>query len=152
MPKLDISVLATSLGPIDMHKCGWVDLTLFNLSLLKLATHTLSEAFDFEITSNAGSTTSSVFKSIWNRASGNFVSGTNHVTTAFVPSTDPKGDSNSAVYCTKKVSLDNPAYAIHVLFDGYRATDGSGLTPDILVTFLVAIIFLQMILECLYYI
>ncbi len=65
--------------------------------------------------------------------SGNFVSGTNHVTTAFVPSTEPKGDSNASVYCTKKVSLDNPANAIHVMFDGYRATDGSGLTPDILV-------------------
>jgi len=63
---------------------------------------------------------------------GNFVDSTG-VSASFVPSTDPKGDSNSAVYCTKKVVLENPANAIHVLFDGYRATDGSGLTPDILV-------------------
>ena len=63
----------------------------------------------------------------------NFASSSNHVTAAYVTSTEPKGDSNASVYCTKKVSLENPANAIHIFFDGYRATDGSGLTPDILV-------------------
>ena len=61
---------------------------------------------------------------------GNFVDNTG-LSASFVPSADPKGDSNAAVYCTKKVVLENPANAIHVLFDGYRATDGSGLTSGI---------------------
>ena len=41
----------------------------------------------------------------------------------FVPSTLARGDNNTAVYMTKKAQLENPANAIHVLFDGYRAPD-----------------------------
>ena len=50
----------------------------------------------------------------------------------FVPSTLARGDNNAAVYMTKKVQLENPANAIHVLFDGYRAPD-AGTDPEILV-------------------
>ena len=41
-------------------------------------------------------------------------------TTDYVPSTDPQGDNNSAIYITKKVALQNPATAIKVLFDAMR--------------------------------
>ena len=34
---------------------------------------------------------------------------------------------------TKKVQLENPANAIHVLFDGYKSPDASGVNPQILV-------------------
>ena len=33
----------------------------------------------------------------------------------FVASTEPEGDSNAAIYVTKKVVLENPATAIKVL-------------------------------------
>ena len=41
-PKLDINVLITSLGPIDIHSSGKRDLTLRKRLLSKLATQTLS--------------------------------------------------------------------------------------------------------------
>ena len=41
-------------------------------------------------------------------------------TTDFVPSTDPDGDNNSAIYMTKKVTLENPATALKVFFAAYR--------------------------------
>ena len=64
---------------------------------------------------------------------GNFVSDTDFVTNSFIPSTDSKGDSNAAVYMTKKVVLDNLANAIHIMFDGYRAYDSNGTASEILV-------------------
>ena len=36
------------------------------------------------------------------------------------PSTDPVGDDNSAIYITRKVTLENPATAIKVFFAGHR--------------------------------
>ena len=41
-------------------------------------------------------------------------------TTDYVPSTDPQGDNNSAIYITKKVALQNPATALKVIFDANR--------------------------------
>ena len=38
----------------------------------------------------------------------------------FVPSTLPSGDSNEAIYMTRKVALDNPATGIKVLLDANR--------------------------------
>ena len=35
-------------------------------------------------------------------------------------STEPEGDSNAAIYVTKKVVLENPATAIKVLLTGHR--------------------------------
>jgi len=64
-------------------------------------------------------------------ASGNFVSDTNHVTAAYVASTEARGDSNASVYMTKKVQLENPANAIHVMFDGYRGYDLNGTASEI---------------------
>ena len=51
----------------------------------------------------------------------------------FVPASLAKGDNNAAIYMTKKIQLENPANAIHVLFDGYKAPDASGTNPQILV-------------------
>jgi hypothetical protein len=59
----------------------------------------------------------------------NFVSTTGLPT--FVSSDKPDGDSNAAIYCTKKVVLENPANAIHVLFDGYRSHDSNGIASEI---------------------
>ena len=61
----------------------------------------------------------------------NFDSDTNFLPQTFVSSTEARGDSNSAVYMTKKVVLSNPANAIHVLFDGFRSHDSSGSASEI---------------------
>ena len=37
-------------------------------------------------------------------------------TAEYVPSTEPDGDNNSAIYITKSVSLENPATALRVFF------------------------------------
>ena len=64
-------------------------------------------------------------------AEDNFASGTNEVTSAFVTSNEPQGDSNAAVYITKRVQLANQANSIHVMFDGYRSFDSLGTSSDI---------------------
>ena len=46
-PKLDKSILLTSLGPIDKHISGYLLLTFDNLALLKLAIQTLSSALHY---------------------------------------------------------------------------------------------------------
>ena len=51
----------------------------------------------------------------------------------YVSSTNARGDNNAAVYMTKKIQLENPANSIHVLLDGYKAPDESGIDPEILV-------------------
>ena len=57
--------------------------------------------------------------------------GSAEVLNAFVDGTEARGDSNAAVYITKKVTLENPANSIHVLFDGYRAYDSNGNSSEI---------------------
>ena len=45
----------------------------------------------------------------------------------FIDPTEPEGDSNAAVYCTRLVQLENPASQLKVIFDGFRpsgAADG----------------------------
>ena len=41
-------------------------------------------------------------------------------TTDYVASTEPEGDNNSAIYLTKKVTLENSATALKVLFSAHR--------------------------------
>lgn len=41
-------------------------------------------------------------------------------TTDYVASTEPEGDNNSAIYLTKRVTLENPATALKVLFSAHR--------------------------------
>ena len=41
-------------------------------------------------------------------------------TTSFVGPTEPEGDSNEAVYCTKRVTLENPATALKLLHTAVR--------------------------------
>ncbi len=38
----------------------------------------------------------------------------------YTAATEARGDSNAAIYMTKRVQLETPANAIHILFDGYR--------------------------------
>ena len=45
-------------------------------------------------------------------------SGAYTVSTNASPSTDPEGDDNAAIYCTKQVLLENPATAIKMFFSG----------------------------------
>ncbi len=53
----------------------------------------------------------------------------NHVTTGsdlaanttLVEGTQPDGDNNAAIYCTRLVQLENPASQLKVIFDGFRA-------------------------------
>jgi hypothetical protein len=53
------------------------------------------------------------------------------VASDYVSSTEARGDSNAAVYMTKKVQLKEVANAIHVLFDGLKRPDASGTDPSI---------------------
>ena len=62
---------------------------------------------------------------------GDFTGGDGNQLSTFVASTEARGDKNAAVYCTKKVVLTNPANAIHVLFDGYKAHDSNGVASEI---------------------
>ena len=38
----------------------------------------------------------------------------------FVAPTEPEGDNNAAIYCTRLVQLENPATQLKVIFDGFR--------------------------------
>ncbi len=60
-----------------------------------------------------------------------FTGGDGNQLSTFVSSTEARGDKNAAVYCTKKVVLSNPANAIHVFFDGYKAHDSNGVASEI---------------------
>ena len=62
---------------------------------------------------------------------GDFTGGDGNQLSTFVSSTEARGDKNAAVYCTKKVVLNNPANAIHVFFDGYKAHDSNGVASEI---------------------
>ena len=44
---------------------------------------------------------------------------------AFRQSTAADGDNNAAIYCTRKVTLENAATAVKVLFDAIRFSDAS---------------------------
>ena len=50
------------------------------------------------------------------------VSSSNDVSTnsTYVPSEEPEGDNNSAIYCTRLVQLENPATQLKVIFDGFK--------------------------------
>ena len=52
------------------------------------------------------------------------------VASAGIISTEAQGDSNAAIYMTKRCQLKNSANAIHILFDGYKAPD-AGTDPTI---------------------
>ena len=47
------------------------------------------------------------------------------LTDAYKASTAPEGDNNAAIYCTRKVTLENAATAIKVLFDAIRFSEAS---------------------------
>ena len=40
--------------------------------------------------------------------------------TTFVEPTEPEGDNNAAIYCTRLVQLENPATQLKVIFDGFK--------------------------------
>ena len=40
--------------------------------------------------------------------------------TNFVAPTEPDGDNNAAIYCTRLIQLENPATQLKVIFDGFR--------------------------------
>ena len=64
----------------------------------------------------------SVF-AIGNRINKVTSSGSYTVSTNASPSTDPEGDDNAAIYCTKQVLLENPATAIKMFFSGNVSVD-----------------------------
>ena len=43
-----------------------------------------------------------------------------HPTTDYFASTEPDGDNNAAIYLTKKITLENPATAIKIIFAAHR--------------------------------
>jgi hypothetical protein len=53
------------------------------------------------------------------------------VASDYISSTEARGDSNAAVYMTKKVQLKEVANGIHVLFDALKRPDASGTDPSI---------------------
>ena len=40
--------------------------------------------------------------------------------TSFVAPTEPDGDNNAAIYCTRLIQLENPATQLKVIFDGFK--------------------------------
>ena len=40
--------------------------------------------------------------------------------TTYIASTEPEGDNNSAIYCTRLIQLENPATQLKVIFDGFK--------------------------------
>ena len=44
-------------------------------------------------------------------------------TTDYISMTEPEGDSNSAIYLTKKITLDTPATSLKVIFDANRESE-----------------------------
>ena len=68
--------------------------------------------------------------SVLTRYKSNFTNASNARST-YVNSTEARGDTNASVYCTKQVVLQNPANAIHVFFDGYKAVDTNGVAAEI---------------------
>ena len=58
---------------------------------------------------------------IMNRINHVTVSGDVAVNTNLVAGTEPDGDNNAAIYCTRLVQLENPATQLKVIFDGFRA-------------------------------
>jgi hypothetical protein len=53
------------------------------------------------------------------------------VASNYISSTEARGDSNAAIYMTKKVQLKEVANSIHVLFDALKRPDASGTDPSI---------------------
>ena len=62
----------------------------------------------------------STFLAVSNRLNSINVEADVYPTSLYDPSTDPSGDDNAAIYLTKKVSLENSATALRVLFAGHR--------------------------------
>jgi len=62
----------------------------------------------------------STFLAVANRLNSIDVQADVYPTELYDPSSDPSGDDNSAIYLTKKVSLENAATAIKVLFSANR--------------------------------
>ena len=58
---------------------------------------------------------------IMNRINHVTVSADVAVNTNLVAGTEPDGDNNAAIYCTRLVQLENPATQLKVIFDGFRA-------------------------------
>ena len=64
----------------------------------------------------------SVF-AIGNRINKVTSSGAYTVSTNASPSTDPEGDDNATIYCTKQILLENPVSAIKMFFSGNVGVD-----------------------------
>ena len=62
------------------------------------------------------------FAAVGNRLNKITSSSDVYPTTDYIPSTDPDGDQNAAIYMTKRVTLENPATAIKMFFGAYRHT------------------------------
>ena len=106
----------------------------------------MSSAKSFDVTCQLSSTANNVSPvldvdslgvvAIQNRIN-NIDSSTDIEAGTYVSSTEAKGDSNASVYITKRIQLENPANAIHIMFDGYRVPHGT-TNPDIHVYYKVA--------------
>lgn len=57
---------------------------------------------------------------IMNRIDSVSSSGDISTNATYVPSEEPEGDNNSAIYCTRLIQLENPATQLKVIFDGFK--------------------------------
>ena len=106
----------------------------------------MSSAKSFDVTCQLSSTANNVspvldvdslgVMAIQNRIN-NIDSSTDIEAGTYISSTEAKGDSNACIYVTKRIQLENPANAIHIMFDGYRVPHGT-TNPDIHVYYKVA--------------
>ena len=84
---------------------------------LKLVCTLTSENADISPIIDMGRST---FLAVSNRLNSIDVEADVYPNSRYDPSTDPSGDDNAAIYLTKKVSLENSATALRVLFAGNR--------------------------------
>jgi len=103
VPKLIASPINEQLTSLNSNKS--LDIILS----MKSTRDTLSPVIDTQ--------RMSIF-AIGNRINKVTNSGAFTVSTNASPSTDPEGDDNAAIYCTKQVLLENPATAIKMFFSG----------------------------------
>ena len=108
VPKLIVLPINEQLTALNSTKSLDINLSL------KSTRDTLSPVIDTQ--------RMSVF-AIGNRINKVTSSGAYTVSTNASPSTDPEGDDNAAIYCTKQILLENPATAIKMFFSGNVGVD-----------------------------
>ena len=107
-------------GINETNEMGGVKSFKMNLTMKSKST-SISPAIDLKRTS---------LVAVGNRINNVDSSSDVYPTSIYKASTEPEGDQNAAIYLTKRITLENPATALKVMFDAHRLS-----TADIKVLF-----------------